>query len=88
MPFITFTKDVTLEGVDNGPHYLRGACHDVSQKIAQQWVSKGVAVLGVPAVELVNSAKDVVVDFEEDTSTEEKVNEPLIKEKQPKWKKG
>lgn len=48
MPIITFTEDVTLESEapETGPHYRKGYAPDVSEKEAQKWVSKGVAVYG------------------------------------------
>lgn len=48
MPVITFTEDVTLESEapETGPHYRKGYCVDAAAKVAQEWVSKGVAVYG------------------------------------------
>lgn len=49
MAVITFTEDVTLENEPEGtgPHYRKGYAPDVSDKEAQKWVGKGVAVFGI-----------------------------------------
>lgn len=93
MPIITFTEDVTLtsEAPGTGPHYRKGYCVDVPEKIAQGWVAKGVAVYGqieTPETVVEETPAPVAVVSEPEPEAETPVETPTPRPSRRRRRRG